>query len=202
MATRDAAVPAQSRAPVPSGRVKIYRAHSVSGMEWVRYHAFDDMERLVELGVEPVAEGWLAPSVSRLLEDEGIRFAPADLPWLGGHWLVARRPARDVLEPVLGATVEFLPLDCDDGTELWVTHALVRAPVLDVERSDLKRFRSGGIMRIVRHEFLPVVAGVGPAFHLEAMRRGALYVTDAVVDAIETAGLTGVRFEEVWSSAE
>lgn len=181
--------------------VKIYEAGPADGCEWVHLHKHDDREYLLTLSEEPIAEGFQPLSAYRILEDEGEIFTEADMPWMMDHWLVMRDHVRKELEPVMSGDVEFLPLITDDGLRLWITHALNNLPVLDLERSEIKRFPSSGrIMRIVRHHFLPQVEQAEVAFHLEEMKRGSLYVTGKVVDAVHRAGFTGTKFTEIWDT--
>ncbi|NKB54577.1 MAG: hypothetical protein GKR97_20635 [Rhizobiaceae bacterium] len=182
---------------------KIYTVSPGDGFEWVFLHNHEDFEALLELGVERVSESFQPLSAYRILEDEGETFRQADLPWIGSHFLVMRDHVREILEPVMADNVEFLPLQTDDGIQLWITHTLRQVPVLDLERSELKRFASSGrIMRIVRHHFLPAVVKAGSAFHLTNMKRGNLYLSEKVVDAVLQADLTGPKFTEIWDTED
>lgn len=180
---------------------KVYKAGPAGGYEWVLLHNHEDTENLLQAGQERLANGFQPLPAYRILEDEGKTFKEADMPWMGGHCLVMRDHVREELEPVMADDIEFLPLKTDDGLRLWITHALNLAPVLDLERSEIKRFSSSGrIMRIVRHHFLPQVDQAGVAFHLADMQRGNLYLTEKVVDAVQRAGFTGTKFTEIWDT--
>ena len=158
--------------------VRIYKAGPADGYEWVHLHDHSDRENLLELDQKPVADQFQPLPAYRILEDEGEVFKEADMPWMGGHFLVLRDHVRETLEPVMSKDVEFLPLITDDDLRLWITHALQMVPGLDLQHSEVNRFPSSGrIMRIVRHHFLPTVEQAGVAFHLEEMKRGHLYVT-------------------------
>ena len=180
---------------------KFYTAGPGDGFEWVNLRDHGNWEYLLELGEERVAEGFRPLPAYRILEDEGETFDEADMPWMGGHFLVMRDHVREALLPIMADDVEFLPLATDDGLRLWITHALRLVPVLDLERAEVKRFPSSGrIMRIIRHHFLPEVDQAGTAFHLAEMRRGHLYLTEQVVDRVRRAGFTGAKFTEVWDT--
>lgn len=182
---------------------RVYIAGPGDGFEWVNLRHHDDSEYLLELGEERVANEFRPLPVDRILEDEGEIFDEADMPWMGGHFLVMRDHVREALAPIIADDVEFLPLATDDGLRLWITHTLRLVSVLDLERSEIKRFPSSGrIMRIVRHHFLPEVEEAGTAFHLAEMKRGRLYVTEQVVDAIRRAGFTGPKFTQIWDTEE
>ena len=178
---------------------RIFKAGPQDGYEWVNLRNHDDREYLLTLGPHRIAHDPPELPAYRILEDGDERFAAADMPWMWGHGLVLRPHVREVLEPVLGPSVEFLPLQLEDGSVMWTTHALTVAAVLDCVRSELKRFPSSGrIMRIIRHEFTEDVALAGPAFHLSEMPRGSLYFTEDVVEEAIRSGFTGTRFEQVW----
>ena len=180
--------------------IRIFKAVPEDGYEWVNLRNPDDSEYLLTLGPQRIAHDPPELPAYRILEDDGERFAAADMPWMGGHCLVLRPHVREVLEPVFGRSVEFLPLQMEDGSAMFITHALTMAAVLDCGRSELKRFRSSGrIMRIIRHEFTEEVASAGPAFHLSEMPRGSLYYSEDVVQEVLRSGFTGTRFVEVWA---
>ena len=180
---------------------KVYTAGPGDGFEWVHLRHHEDRENLLELGEKRVADGFQPLPAYRILEDQGETFDEADMPWMGGHFLVMRDHVREALAPIMADDVEFLPLTTDDGLRLWITHTLRLVPVLDLERSEIKRFPSSGrIMRIVRHHFLPEVKEAGTAFHLAEMKRGHLYVTEQVVDVVRRAGFKGARFAEIWDT--
>lgn len=69
---------------------------------------------------------------------------------------------------------------------------------LNQENSDLKRFKDGGVMRIVRYEFQPELVRTGTIFKIPE-ERGRIYVTDKFVQRVKDLELTGFEFEHVWS---
>ncbi len=178
--------------------MRIYRIGPGEGVEWVQFPDLSFGDRMRALSWRRVADGWVPMPVRRITEDGGETFRDADMPWLGGRHMVLRESALAVLGPLLAQDVEFLPLAVDDGTPMWISHALRTLPVLDVERSEILYFRSGGIMRIARHAFLPSVAEAGLAFHLSVMPRTGLFLREHVKAAVEEAGLSGWKFHEVW----
>jgi hypothetical protein len=70
---------------------------------------------------------------------------------------------------------------------------------LDLERSELTRFRSGNIDRVLRHELKADSLRGADVFRLKH-RRSDVFVSDRFKAAVEQAGLVGFVFEEIWSS--
>lgn len=182
--------------------IEIFKPRPVEGEEWAISADADQSEMLLSVGPHTIAENWRPLKFRSLLGDEGKIFTPVDAPWMGSHGLVVKPAARAIIEPLFGGSVEYVPITGTAYDELYYVHVLRYADVLDLERSELKRFTtSDRIMRIVRHRFLPSVKDAGPIFKLGQMPRGSLYVPGAVVSAIAASRLTGFAFEKVWSDA-
>jgi hypothetical protein len=126
-----------------------------------------------------------------------------------GGWAV-RPAARRVLEPVLGATAEFLPLACDTGDEFFALHPLQLAdlgPDADARRNEV----SGNITYIRQYSFEPdAIAGlvcfrvrhpVGSAAGPESGGSDVL-VSPVVREYIERHGFRGVQCTSVFPVAE
>jgi hypothetical protein len=108
--------------------------------------------------------------------------------------LIVTRRAREVL----AGDAEVLPLDCDDGEDLWLVNPWRTVDALDVGRSQVRRFSDGGIMNIDRYVFREeAVAGL-QCFRIP--QRSTMFVTDEVVAAVRDAGLRGTTFRRLWHS--
>lgn len=70
---------------------------------------------------------------------------------------------------------------------------------LDQDRSDLKRFRSGGISDMLRYELDADPLHGMDVFRLKHLR-SSVFVSDRFVALAEARGLTGFVFTEIWSS--
>jgi len=78
----------------------------------------------------------------------------ADFPYLNGHIPVVSEKAWKALGPLIGKSVEALPIT-GTATPYWALNVLDVADVLDEKRSDLERFDDGVIMIINRYAFKP-----------------------------------------------
>jgi hypothetical protein len=150
---------------------------------------------------EPIGPSWLSPAVSVLREKPSDdRLLVGDFPSLGGVIPVFSGRAVEALGELLRASGEILPLSCAGGTYLAYNVTRV-VNALDVERSEVKRFAEGGIMRIIRHEFRPDRLADEVVFKLPDVRKSAVYVTDEFVERVKNADLTGFQFPPVWAGA-
>ena len=70
---------------------------------------------------------------------------------------------------------------------------------LDLERSDLRRFRDGNIWDVFRYELDADRLRDQHVFRLKH-RPSRVFVSDRVVDLVREHGLTGFLFQEIWSS--
>jgi uncharacterized protein DUF1629 len=124
---------------------------------------------------------------------------PADFPWLGSDALIMRRSAVDALRDILDAHGELLPLETDDGIELYVFNVRV-IDALDETRSEVEKFQ--GTNRI---SYLGKIAFIPSAIHgvdmfKIPMRVSSTYLSERFVERVQGAKLTGLTFIEEWSS--
>ncbi len=181
--------------------MRIYEPRVRPGFEWVLPVRDADHEYLWRLDGTSRRATWRPMPVARLaVDDEGKPRAEADLPWLGGHVLVLRAHAAATLAPLLDRYGELLPLACPDA-DLWLFNVLTVVDALDEENSELIRFDDGNILDVVRHEFRPDMAAGMAVFKVPQLLRGPLFVSDEFVEAVATAGLTGLEFIQLWSGA-
>ncbi len=124
----------------------------------------------------------------------------SDFPGLTSHIPVFSPRAWAVLEDLLLAAGECVPLRCEmeSGTyrALNVT-CLVDA--LDVERSQVKRFRSGRIMRVLRYAFVAEKLTGLPLFKIPQRPLQDVYASDAFVERVVASGLDGFVFKLLWA---
>jgi hypothetical protein len=180
--------------------IEIFRPRPPEKSEWVISADRDQTEMLLSVGRRRIADQWKPLRFRSVIEDEGEILAPVDAPWMSSSALVLKPSARAFIEPLFGSSVEYVPIVGTVYDELYYVHVLQHTDVLDLDRSEIKRFPSSGrIMRIVQHQFLRGVEAAGPIFKLSQMPRESLYVSEAVVSAIAHSGLTGFAFRQVWS---
>jgi hypothetical protein len=147
-----------------------------------------------------MGHAWEPPEVEILRDEEHTNRPRSDFPSLGGVLPVFSRRAVDALRDVLTANGEILPLVCAEG-EYFAYNTLKVVDALDEERSAVKRFKDGGVMRVVHHEFLPEKLHGVSVFKIPQTIRSRTYVTDEFVRRVREAGLVGFNFIPVWALA-
>ncbi len=178
--------------------VRVYRPAVPDGSEWVFPLDENDWETFRSFDGSSRLASWRPVKVRLGYSEEGVEYRPAVMPWMGGHVLVLKQEAVGAVGQALSRWGELLPLECDEA-ELFVFNALRFVSALDEDRSDLLRFGEGRIMKINKHVFDPRAIADVEMFKLTEMPRGSLYLTDPVVELIESSGLGGTGFELVWS---
>jgi hypothetical protein len=172
----------------------IYKFQVIEGQEWIFPIDDDDFETFLAMD-GPVIQDW-APPVVRMVEAEESSYS--DFPWLGEHAPILKGPAVDALAPVLSQYGQLLPLK---GENVWLFNVTTVLDALDKEKSGIVHFDNGEILDIEKHVFKREVIGTAEIFKLP-MRASAVYVTGGFVEKVRNAGLRGVSFAPVWTSAE
>jgi hypothetical protein len=148
----------------------------------------------------PVGMSWSPLRVEVLRdEDQNRALPPGDFPSLMTRLPVFSQRAVDTLSDLLHANGEFLPLVCSEGTYFAFNVTRV-IDALDVQRSEVKRFSDGRIMRVVRYEFVPDILEGLSIFKIPETARMEVFVTDPFVSRVQSAGLVGFDFKLVWSA--
>ena len=179
----------------------VYEPYVEAGYEWALRVNSRDFETFRWLPARSPGDPWRPVWMFLLTTDQewGPR-KKADMPWYGTNVLILTWRAREVLADVLAGDAEVLPLDCDDGEDLWLVNPWRTVDALDVDRSQVRRFSDGGIMNIDRYVFQEEsVAGLR-CFRIP--QRSTMFVTDDVVVAVRDAGLRGTTFRRVWHSGQ
>jgi hypothetical protein len=137
---------------------------------------------------------WVKPVLKLVDEDD----AYTDFPHAGFGIHCVSELAAAIIQPFLRQDAELLPVTIVNTDEVfyWL-YANPRTDVLDHEKSDIKFFRSGGIMTIKKHEFfadkLIDVDIFGPR-----ERHSRPFLSARVVNALMDAKVRGVSFKSVW----
>lgn len=143
-----------------------------------------------------------SPLEMTLLRDanEDHRDRPqSDFPSIGGVVPVFSKRAVDALHDLLEVNGELLPLRSESGSYFAYNPTRIVNALLEAS-SEIKRFKDGNIMRIVRHEFQQDKLKGESIFRL-TQHRVPVYVTDKFVQRVKDTGLVGFDFVPVWSLA-
>lgn len=143
-------------------------------------------------GDRPVAKQW-RPIKVRIDPAERRGDFPSFLP----HIPAFSQRALDALLPLLGDSVEALPLDCD-RRKFYAIHVLDLVDCLDEGRSTIRRFPSGGVMYIDQHVFDDKCLGGRMIFRLRQAPLWGVYYSGELKRQIEAAKLEGLKDREVY----
>jgi hypothetical protein len=177
---------------------RIYQPTVSENYEWA-LPVFDNANiTILETFGRPLSHDWLPIPFKLLTKDEhGNARREADMPWIGAHAIALKPRAVSVLGEFCCRTGELLPLLCKEA-ELVAWNVTETIDALDEGRSELTRFSSGRIMLVDRFEFRAELVQNATAFRIPQLRT-SIFVGSEFVERAEEAGLTGTRFEEVWS---
>jgi len=168
------------------------------GYRWLTMLQDVDFDALAELEGVKVGPAWQRYAVEPIDDDLNAGKSLSDFPTLGSTPTFSQH-AVDALRDMLHANGELLPLTSDAGQfyAYNVTHVV---DALDEHRSEVKRFRDGGIMRVVRYEFRPEIVADLAIFKVSQLTRGPVFATDVFAKRVREAHLKGFVFEEVWTA--
>lgn len=107
--------------------------------------------------------------------------------------------AKDLLQPLLGATVQWLPLAFDEG-DYWLLNCLRQPDVLDVSASTVTYRPDGTVAGIHKFAFKPGVVADEWLFKLPGAPN-FVFVTDRFRELVERERLPGLFFQPVWDDA-
>ena len=173
------------------------------GFEWVNTVDDADYERFRSFDGTPLVDNWTPVRVQLVRAIDRRQLRESDFPWLGSHALILRELAIARLQHLIAPCAEILPLEADDGANLFVLNVLKVIDALDEERS-------GGIIRVPNTDRIALVRQ--PYFHEERIRgidlfrlpfrSSPTYASQEFVDAVAVAGLLGLDFNRVWPSPD
>lgn len=172
----------------------IYEPIAANGFEWINTVEESDYGVFLSFDGSPQGTKWKPIKVRRMRADDRQDFNLSDFPWLGSDALVFRRKASVSLKCILEQDGEILPLQADDGTELYVYNAAT-VDALDITRSSIIRFPgSERIMNVKRFYFhMGVVRGKN-LFRLP-YRSSPTFVSELFVEEYHKARLIGLDFK-------
>jgi hypothetical protein len=103
--------------------------------------------------------------------------------------------ARDVLDDLLSPYGEFAAIEMDEPMRYFAFNTTTIVDVLDEARSEIARFRSGGVMAVDKHILLGSVTALPPIFKMPQTRRNTTYVNERFVAEVQRHRLSGFGFD-------
>ncbi len=156
----------------------------------------------------PLLKTWQPLSLRFVTEEEHDCDPPkgyardSDCPWvLGALLMVMSERAKGAVDDLVSPYVEWLPLIVE-GRPYFAMHVLNRLDALDVERSDVKWFEAGGIMKVEHFVFKRDVVEGECVFTMDEPSPFDIFVNEQIVNRINESSLKGFEFIRVWDDAE
>lgn len=156
---------------------------------WEETRSFDGREKV---------STWEPIEVERLEPEKGLDLA--DNMWLSTPVPAFSDKAKQLVEGLLGDTVEFLPTISKEGT-FWLVNVTTVLNCVDYEKSEIVRFPfSERIMDIPRFVFREEVVKGVDMFKIKDKPLRFPFVSDRFKELVESSGLTGFGFRLLWDS--
>jgi hypothetical protein len=122
---------------------------------------------------------------------------PSDFPHLAVAVPVFSLRALNVLRGMIEENGEILPLSCTEG-EYYVFNVTTFTDALDESLSGVKRFKDGGVMRVLKYAFFGDRLCRATIFKIPQFPRSEVYVTDKFRNLAIDNGLLGFKFINLW----
>jgi hypothetical protein len=154
------------------------------------------------LKMKPLKEGWTPVKVEKIRNNNARDYVPNDFPKIASMPVFSKRAISE-LAAYLERSGEVLPLIFNNRMdEYFAFNVLNVVDALDEENSKISRFASSGrIKNIETYEFFqPKLQGL-VLFKIPQVPP-RIFVTDSFVQKVETAGLSGFYFREIWRHNE
>jgi hypothetical protein len=179
--------------------MQFHRYLSRTGYEILHTIDRGDWEIFAELNGTPQAHAWKPLRVRRVRGSLREGFRASDSPYYGSEILIFRRAAIDALRDMLDAHGELLPLEDEDGVELWPFHPWA-IDALDQEKTQGSRLPDGRIELPRIHVFIPEKVKGVDIFKLPDERSGGIYLSERFLQRWKEAKLKGLDFYVSWDS--
>jgi len=180
--------------------VNIYRLQSdPQYYALVEVNAEQVLDELRRLNGAPVGKSWSPIKVEWNDEDPGGLY-DSDFPYFATHIPVFSKRAIDVLATLIEPAGEILPLSCDQG-EYCAFNVTTLFDVLDLHESEVVRFSSGKIMRVINYVLRNEGIVDSPIFKILQIPLMSVFVTERFVEIVNENALRGFSFEPVQVSS-
>ncbi|MFM9265242.1 imm11 family protein [Tychonema sp. BBK16] len=121
---------------------------------------------------------------------------PGDFPAIVGFHLTLSERALRILQPIMGESVELLPVVCTTGEQYFAIRVLDVVDCLDYSRALVRRYpNSDRVMVIDSFAFKDGCISDRNIFRLPELNRAL--VSQAFKDCVENNGLEGLIFKQV-----
>ena len=158
---------------------------------WEKFELFDG---------RPLLATWSPVEVEEDHEEGRGDRPNGDFPSLLRHVPVFSARAVEALRPILSASGEILPLTCKKcrGGPYFAFNVKRFLNVLDRDRSKIKYFSTGRVMRVLKYELVENLLTDSAIFKIPEMARSEVFVDDQFASAVASERLTGFSLEKVW----
>jgi hypothetical protein len=179
----------------------IYERSHTAGYEFINtVHGYDDTQEIRRLYGPSRKDSWKPILVQSHRVSRRTGFKVADLPFTYSA-LYLRPSAIAILQDVLDAHGELLPLATVDGSEMYVFNPRFVIDAIDRERSTLEYVPESTAVWVRKYVFKASAIGDLEIFH-DTFSYNMTYFTDRFVERVKKAKLKGTDFIKLWSSDE
>jgi hypothetical protein len=178
-------------------RMKWYKYDPDSDeFDWIMIPV-DDQETVLDLHFDSksVAASWNPIVVQARKSSGGLE----DFPGLAncGHLPIFSQRAWDVMHPLIAYCCEALPIKHPSGKPFYIINVLDMIDCLDEERSVVKRFLDGRIMRVIQYHFMTGLLKGKHIFKTPLKSSADLLVSQVFRQWVEEHGLKGLLFRDL-----
>lgn len=153
-------------------------------------HLWDDI-----FNGESRSQGYPVPKGERRDDDNIEGPLPDYTDFALGPYPTFSDRAKSVMSELLALYGEFAAIEMHEAMSYSAFNATTIVDVLDEEKSSIKRYTDGGVMRVEKHGLLEMVTTLPPIFKIPQTRRNTTYVNEAFVQRVQASGLQGFRFQ-------
>ncbi len=179
--------------------MRIYDYQGSTGYEMLHCVDSEGWRFLGDLGGSPHANTWKPVRVRRVRPSAREGFRPSDSPFFSTACLVFRRSAVDALRDILDANGELLPLDDEEGVELFAYNAKQLDALDHAQSKGFMRNEEGRLRVPYVHVFFPSIVANADIFRTKG-HGGSTYVSHRFLQRWKKAKLKGLDFILAWDS--
>lgn len=180
--------------------MKVYNFEGAKGYEILHPVDDDGYEKFAILNHSPLQTKWTPQRVRRVRPSKREGFRPSDAPFAClSSIFVLRRSSVDALRDILDAYGELLPLEDEEGVELYAYNPRALY-ALDHALTVGSRDESGRVYLPNNHVFIPSVVEGVDIFRQKQERAGNIYLSHHFLQRWKKAKLKGLDFTLAWDS--